>query len=123
MKVKVDENMPTAMTGLLRGAGHDPATVTEEGLSGADDKQILNSATSEGRIMITFDVGFGNIRAFPLGSHAGVVVFRLHDQRWAVLEEPARRLLRSGTLDRLGHGLAIIDESRIRIRKRQRETS
>ena len=73
--------------------------------------------------MITFDVGFGNIRAFPLGSHAGVVVFRLHDQRWAVLEEPARRLLRSGTLDRLGRGLAIIDESRIRIRKRQREKS
>jgi predicted nuclease of predicted toxin-antitoxin system len=121
MKVKLDENMPTAMAELLRGAGHDSATVAEEGLSGTDDKQILRTATAEDRIVITFDVGFGNIRAFPPGSHAGVVVFRLHDQRWAVLEEPARRMLNSGTLDRLRRGLAIINESRVRIGKRQRE--
>lgn len=121
MKVKLDENMPTAMAELLCGAGHDSATVAEEGLSGTDDKQILRTATAEDRIVITFDVGFGNIRAFPPGSHAGVVVFRLHDQRWAVLEEPARRMLNSGTLDRLRRGLAIINESRVRIGKRQRE--
>lgn len=115
MKVKVDENMPAAMVKLLQEARHDAATVMDEGLSGTDDSEVIKAATSESRILITFDVDFGNIRAFPPGSHAGVVVFRLHDQRWAVLEEPARRMLKSGTLDRLQRGLAIIDESRIRI--------
>lgn len=123
MKVKLDENMPTAMVKLLREARHDAATVMDEGLSGADDGEVVKAATSESRILITFDADFGNIRTFPPGSHAGVVVFRLHDQRWAVLEEPARRMLKSGTLDRLQRGLAIIDESRIRIGGRTRGKS
>ena len=96
MKVKLDENMPTAMSDLFLRAGHDTATVTEEGLRGADDKQILKKATAEGRIVITFDAGFGNIRKYPIGEHAGIVVFRLRDQRWAILEQPARRFLESG---------------------------
>ena len=115
--------MPAAMVKLLREARHDAATVMDEGLSGTDDSEVIKAATSESRILITFDVDFGNIRAFPPGSHAGVVVFRLHDQRWAVLEEPARRMLKSGTLDGLQRGLAIIDESRIRIGGRTRGKS
>jgi hypothetical protein len=47
------------------------------------------------------------------------VVFRLHDQRWAELEPPARRLIESGLLDRLQSGLAIVDESRVRIRTKK----
>lgn len=122
MKVKVDENMPTAMVELLREARHDPATVVDESLSGAGDREVIKAATAEGRILIAFDVDFFNIRAFPPGSHAGVVVFRLHDQRWAMLKDPVRRLLASGTLERVGRGLAIVDESRIRIsRGRKRD--
>ncbi len=67
---------------------------------------------------MTFDVDFGDIRAYPVGSHAGVVVFRLHDQRWAVLKEPAERLLGSGLLERLEHGIAIVNENRIRVRSK-----
>ena len=48
-------------------------------------------------------------RTYPVGSHAGVVVFRLHDQRWAVLKEPAERLLGSGLLERLEYGIAIVE--------------
>jgi predicted nuclease of predicted toxin-antitoxin system len=123
MKVKLDENMPAAMLNLLREAGHDVSSVVDEGLSGTDDSRVIRAATSQGRILITFDVAFGNIRTFPPESHAGIVVFRLHDQRWAVLEEPARRMLKSGTLDRLQGGLAVIDESRIRIGRRPGEKS
>lgn len=117
MKVKLDENMPAAMIELLRGAGHDPATIAEEALSGSGDEEVIKTASAEGRVLMTFDVGFGNIRAFPLGGHAGVVVFRLHDQRWAVLKDPARRLLESGVLPRLNRGLAVVDESCIRVRR------
>jgi hypothetical protein len=70
---------------------------------------------------MTFDVGFGDVRSFPVGSHAGVVVFRLQDQRWATLKEPAERLLASGVLERLQKGLAVVSENRIRIRSRGKE--
>ena len=96
MKIKLDENLPTTLTELLRAAGHDAVTVADEALSGSNDPKVLQCATSEGRTFLTFDLDFCDIRRYPIGSHAGIVVFRMHDQRWAVLEQPARRLIESG---------------------------
>ena len=119
MKLKLDENLPAALTELLRAVGHDTMTVADEALGGSNDPSILQAATSEGRMLLTFDLDFADIRRYPIGSHAGIVVFRLHDQRWAVLERPARQLIESGLLDRLQSGLAIVDESRVRIRTKK----
>jgi len=119
MKIKLDENMPAAMTELLQQAGHDVLTVAGQALGGSADPRILEVATAEERVLITFDLDFADVRAFPIGSHAGIVVFRLHDQRWAVLEGPARDLVASGILDRIRGGLAVVDESRIRVRTSQ----
>jgi predicted nuclease of predicted toxin-antitoxin system len=117
MKVKLDENMPADLVDLLRASGHDVDSVRDEGLSGSDDRTILKAATSEDRVVVTFDVGFGNIREYPPGSHSGIVVFRLHDQRWEIMEGPARRLVESNLLARLDGRLAVVDESRIRLGK------
>jgi predicted nuclease of predicted toxin-antitoxin system len=116
MKIKLDENMPAAMTALLRQAGHDTTTVAEESLGGSDDPTVVAAATAEHRVLVTFDLDFADVRRFPAGSHAGIVVFRLHDQRWEVLEQPVRNLAASGVLERIGGGLAIVDEVRIRFR-------
>jgi len=116
MRIKLDENMPRAMTELLQQFGHDVLTVAEENLSGTTDAGILQAASAEDRVLLTFDLGFADVRTYPVGTHGGIVVFRLHDQRWVVLEGPARRLAASGILDRMRGGLAIVDQSRIRIR-------
>ncbi len=119
MKIKLDENLPTALAELLRAKGHDVATVVEEALGGSKDPKVLQAASSEGRMLLTFDLDFADIRHYPISSHAGIVVFRLRDQRWMILEPPVRRLIDSGLLDRLQGGLAIIDESRVRIRTKK----
>lgn len=116
MKIKLDENMPAAMAELLRQYGHDVATIVQEGLEGAPDESVATIASAEGRILLTFDRDFGDIRAYPVGTHGGIVVFRLEDQRWAALEGPARTLAESGLLDRLRGGLAVVDSRRIRVR-------
>lgn len=119
MKIKLDENLPAALGELLRAAGHDARTAPDEALGGSKDPHLLEVATAENRLLLTFDLDFADIRRYPVGSHRGIVVFRLHDQRWAALREPARRLVNSGLLDRLEGGLAIVDESRVRLRTRQ----
>jgi predicted nuclease of predicted toxin-antitoxin system len=116
MRVKLDENLPADFAELLRAAHHDVATLPEENLGGAKDPIVRATVTREDRLLMTFDLDFGDIRKYPLGSHAGIVVFRLTDQRWRAMEAPARRLLESGLLDRLRGGLAIVTESRIRTR-------
>lgn len=121
MKIKLDENMPHALVKFLESAGHDVATVQAEGLSGADDPPVLKEAALEDRVFFTFDTDFADIREYPIGSHAGIVVFRLQDQRWSILREPAQKLLQSGLLNRLQGGLAIVDETRIRVRSGRKE--
>jgi hypothetical protein len=94
MKIKLDENMPYSLAILLRAAGHNVSTVPEENLSGEGDRHVLETATKENRLLITFDADFGDIRV--IGRVAcGRCGFRLHDQRWASLKEPAERLLAS----------------------------
>ena len=83
MKVKLDENMPADLAAYLRQAGHDVADVIEEQLGGADDPPVLAAASAEERILLSFDLDFADIRQYPPGTHAGIVVFRLRDQRWA----------------------------------------
>lgn len=102
MKIKLDENLPKALEDLLRAGGHDVTTVPQENLSGSGDPRVLDAATGEDRLLMTFDMDFADIRQYPVGSHAGIVVFRLRDQRWAVLEPPARQLLASGVLTTRG---------------------
>lgn len=122
MKVKLDENMPADLAIRLRQAGHDVADVVEEGLGGADDSPILKAATNEGRILMTFDLDFADIRHYPPGSHAGIVVFRLQDQRWQSMQGPVDRLLVGSSLEGLGNGLAIVDETRVRYKRAKKRT-
>ena len=80
MKVKLDENMPRSANQVLIAAGHDVDTVVEENLAGAIDPQVVAAAAAVGRLLITMDRGLGDIRTYPPGSHAGILVLRPADQ-------------------------------------------
>lgn len=80
MKFKLDENLPVSSAAILTNVGHDVDTVTDEGLVGAPDRDVVAAATAAGRILVSLDRGLGDIRAYPPGSHAGIVVLRLTDQ-------------------------------------------
>jgi len=114
--------MPAALAALLRKAGHDVKTVPEENLAGMDDPRIISAATQKGRILITLDSDFGDIRNYPIQTHAGIVVFRLVDQRWAHLKEPAQRLIETRLLRgyRVGSPLSMETESEFGPAKRDK---
>ena len=68
MKVKLDENVTAAASALFMEAGHETHTVTDEGLNGVDDEQLFAVCVREDRLLITFDVGFGDVRASSAGN-------------------------------------------------------
>ena len=43
MKIKLDENMPTALVQILSDLGHDVDTVPSEGLGGSTDSQVWSA--------------------------------------------------------------------------------
>jgi predicted nuclease of predicted toxin-antitoxin system len=78
--VKLDENVPDSVGTILREAGHDVALARDEQLAGVPDDRVLTVAASEGRVLVSFDRGFGNVIQHPPAATAGIVVIRLGDQ-------------------------------------------
>lgn len=79
MKIKLDENLPARLAGILSARGHDVHTVPDEKLSGRSDADIWRAACGEGRFLITQDLDFSDARRFRPGSHAGLLLLRLRE--------------------------------------------
>jgi predicted nuclease of predicted toxin-antitoxin system len=72
----IDENIPIKLLDDLREAGHEADSVQEEGLAGAPDRDIPGRARVEARVLLTFDKGIGDVRAYPPREFPGIVLLR-----------------------------------------------
>jgi len=116
VKFKTDENLPIEAASTLREFGFDADTVSDENLSGAEDGVIAARVRSESRILMTLDLDFANIRAYPPDQHAGIIVLRLDTRDNATVVSYVRRI--AAALERrspVGE-LWIVQKDRIRFR-------
>ena len=79
MKIKLDENIPASLQGVIAAHGHDVDTVLSEGIAGQDDDVVWQHASEAGRFLITQDLDFSDIRRFAPGTHHGILLIRLRD--------------------------------------------
>ena len=77
MRLKLDENLPVELANMFREAGQDAVTVLAQRLMGARDSDLASVCMREGRIIVTLDTDFADIRTYPPGAYPGLVVFRL----------------------------------------------
>lgn len=114
MKFKVDENLSEEVSELLRRRGHDAIGVRAQDLGGAADTTIAEVCRVEGRILLTLDTDFANVRAFPPSRYSGLVVFRIvHPDLDQVVQLVDRWLESVGDRDPSGC-LWVVDERRVR---------
>jgi predicted nuclease of predicted toxin-antitoxin system len=78
--VKVDEDLPHDVAELAAKRGFDVKTVVGQGWQGFEDSQIWKRIQIEGRWLITGDKGFADLRVYPPGSHAGVILLRPYEE-------------------------------------------
>ena len=113
----VDENLPRELAGRLREAGYDADHVYSVGLRGALDEQIFRYAQEHGQVILTCDVGFGNVLHYA-PPHAGIVVARLPD---TVTTSRRLQIVVGGlsllTGERLEDAVATIEVGRVRIHR------
>jgi predicted nuclease of predicted toxin-antitoxin system len=115
VKFKLDENLSPSLAELFTAAGHDTHSVVEQGLGGATDASVLTRCNQESRVLVTFDLDFANIHAYPPGKHAGIVVLRLATQSHAVAASALSRVLALLSSESLMGSLWIVEDHRIRI--------
>lgn len=113
MRLLANENFPGEAVGALRSQGHDVVWVRVD-QPGASDEDVISRAGREGRILLTFDKGFGEL-AFKAGLAApsGIILFRIQPQSPAHITRIAVAALASRA-DWSGQ-FAVIEEGRIRM--------
>ena len=76
----------------LRSDGHDVSHLRERGLHRLSDHRVFELAASEGRVLLTFDLDFGEVTAHAPIERTGIVLFRLHDTTSAHIVDRLRRV-------------------------------
>ena len=117
MKIKLDENLPLRLASLLHDLGHDVHTVNSENLVGHGDDKIWNAAQAESRFLITQDLDFSDIREYAPGSHAGVLLVRLHSPSRRNLLARVETVFRTETIEQWSGCFVVVTERKIRILK------
>lgn len=112
---KVDENLPVELAELLRAQGHDAMTVRDQQLGGRVDPEIAQVCKNEGRALITLDLDFANVRAYPPHEHPGIIVLRVQRQDRTTVLSVASGMFPLLGREALSGMLWIVEPDRVRI--------
>ena len=116
MKFLADMGLGRSTVNWLKSQGYEAKHLRDEGLQRLPDDEIFAKAKSEGRIILTFDLGFGDIAAAAGTNLPSVIIFRLQDERPPNVNRCLEVVLREAA-DELKKGAIIsADDIRYRIR-------
>ena len=117
MRFKTDENLPLQAAERLRTAGYDALSVLEQAMGGEADRTLAAICQQEARILLTLDLDFADIRAYPPAEYPGLVVLRLSRQDKASVLAMLERLLTAFEQETPERRLWVVEEQRIRVRE------
>ena len=117
MRTKVDEDLPRATVQMLRDRGHEAVSVIEQGMGGWKDPVLWQAIQSEQRFLVTADKGFADIRSYPPGSHAGVLLLRPDEDGIQPVIELLERVLANHDPKALARTVTVVTPRGIRIRR------
>jgi predicted nuclease of predicted toxin-antitoxin system len=101
----------------LKLKGHDAKHLRDEGLQRLPDEDIFAKAENEDRIILTFDLGFGDIAAAAGTTLPSIIIFRLLDQTPANVNRRLEVVLREAVTALSQGAIISVDEVRYRIRR------
>jgi predicted nuclease of predicted toxin-antitoxin system len=117
MRFLADMGVAMRIVEWLRAQSYDVKHLREEGLQRMSDRDIFRKAATESRILLTFDLDFGEILALSGERKASVVLFRLYNTHTPhVIERLKVALAQSKTILETG-SIVVIEESRVRTRR------
>jgi predicted nuclease of predicted toxin-antitoxin system len=116
MKLKLDENLSRHLAMPFSEFGHGVSSSASEGLLGHPDTDIAAAARLEGRMLLTLDLDFGDLRKYPPGAHPGIVLFRPRSYGPLVVNRFVKRFVAETDLSQFAGCLVVVDPARVRVR-------
>jgi len=117
MRFLADMGVATRIVQWLKDKGHDAVHLREENLHRLPNGLIFEKAYSEKRILLTFDLDFGEIVALSGEKQVTVILFRLHNTRTPHVIERIEKVLRDSAQALEEGAIVVVEETRHRIRR------
>lgn len=117
MKFLADMGVSGRVVEWLRTNGHDAVHLRDQGLQRLADGLIFAKAASEGRIVLTFDLDFGEILAHSGGQMVSVVLFRLNNATTPFVIRRLETVLADTAEVLLSGAIVVLEDGRYRIRR------
>jgi hypothetical protein len=115
VRFKLDENIPADISYPIADAGHDVATIADEGLSGSEDESLYDVCRAEQRTLVTLDMDFANPLRFPPEATAGIIVLRPPRPLLSLLHSALTNLLTAIETEGVAGSLWIAEPTGIRV--------
>ena len=116
MRFLADMGVNLRIVQWLQQNGDDAIHLRDEGLQRLPDRKIFDKAHSESRVILTFDLDFGEITALSAGRIVSLILFRLHNTRTShVIKRLESALAFREALEK--GAIIVVEESRCRVRR------
>ena len=116
MRFLADAGVARRVIDWLREHGHDAVHLREEHLERLPDSEVFAKASAENRILLTFDLDFGEIVALSSSPAASVIMFRLHDTRTPHVIERLQKVIAESAAQLDRGAIVVVEEARHRVR-------
>jgi predicted nuclease of predicted toxin-antitoxin system len=118
MKLLLDGNLSPKLVATLSDAGHDVVHVRDLHLQAADDPTILETASTEGRVLISADTDFSSLLARRrLTKPSLLLIRRSTGRRASQLSNVLLEILEQVSEPLEEGSVIVLEDTRIRIRK------
>lgn len=117
MKLLADMGISGTTVAELQRHGHDAVHLRDRGLKRLPDDEVLGLARLERRVVLTFDLDFGDLLAASSAPLPSVILFRLHDQTPASVTPRALEVLSQRDGELMEGAIIIVEEHRYRLRR------
>ena len=114
MKLIVDVGVGRAVEETLREMGHDVLSVRDID-AGMGDREILEHAAVEERLLVTMDKDFGDLAVREGAANAGVLLLRLEEASGGEKAQVVRRIM-DDYGERIANHVAVYQGGRLRVR-------
>ena len=116
LKLLVDMNLSSKLAERLRGTGYDCRHWKEVGDPRAPDTELFDWAKHNSAVVITRDLGFGDILAATQFDSPSVVLIRCDESHSALVFPVILQALRQSEMQLRQGALVVVTENRLRIR-------
>ena len=117
MRFLADAGASPRTVEFLRQLGHDEVHVRTLGLQRSPDLELVHRARADSRVVLTFDLDFGDILALGLLDKPSVILFRLADERAESVNHHLSTVLSERRAELEAGALILVEDTQYRVRK------